>query len=163
MTIRILLCSSGKLHSHLSPLLKGYCLIKDFRIIVPLMSSSVHRWGVATSRPPRKLRAHNGQLGQLEGVPNNRAAAEDTWSKKSVLEGCGGADKGRTDTQSLQVDAAGTQDSHCVAGKGSEMPGTLCSSSNGAVSNVLRTSCSSSQYRELAGEITRACGVSVAA
>lgn len=70
-------------------------------------------------------------------MPNSRAAAEDTRSKKPVLEGCGGVDKGRTDTQSLPMDAAGTQDSHYVAGKGSEMPGTLCGFSNGAISKVV--------------------------
>lgn len=32
--------------------------------------------------------------------------------------------------------AAGTWDCHCVAGRGSEMPSTLCSFSDGAISRV---------------------------
>lgn len=35
------------------------------------------------------------------------------------------------------TDAAGTQNCHCVAGKGSEMPSILCSFSNGASVKVI--------------------------
>lgn len=34
-------------------------------------------------------------------------------------------------------DAAGTQNCHCVAGKGSEMPSALCSFSNEALFKVI--------------------------
>lgn len=56
---------------------------------------------------PRNLRLTMGQqLGQpqvLEGVPNGRAAGEDTRSEKPLLEGHRRAGKGSTDTQSSPV------------------------------------------------------------
>lgn len=72
----------------------------------------------------------------LEGVPNSRAAGEDTRSRKTLLGVWGvlGDDEGR---HMKLTDAAGTQNCHCVAGKGSEMPSTLCSFSNGAFVKVI--------------------------
>lgn len=77
------------------------------------MSSSVHRGGVATSRPPQELTPHNGlALGQpqvLKGVPNSRAAGEDTRSEKPLLEGRRGVGEGSIDTQSSpMLQAQGT-------------------------------------------------------
>lgn len=59
LTQEPILFSSGKLHGHSSILLKGYCFVKDLGMIVPLLSSSDHLSGAATSRTPWKLATHN--------------------------------------------------------------------------------------------------------
>lgn len=72
---------------------------------------------------------------------SGRVVGDNSGSKKALLGVCvcvGGCCWGMDEERHMKLtDAAGTQNCHCVAGKGSEMPSILCRFSNGALFKVI--------------------------